>query len=279
MKKKDKELIPLAKSRRVIYIERRGKRSKGMQVGAWIFGICGILCILYCIWIALFVEYGSLFFTIWGTGGVLLCLIGFLMGREALWSRIPVWVKAAGGSILGIGVAAVLVTVGMILAAAKAVPPDGADYCLILGAQIRQNGPSIVLKRRLDIAIDYLKKNPDTKVIVSGGQGANEPMTEAQGMAEYLVEHGIKESRILKEDKSRNTSENLSFSSAYLDKEQDEGVIVTNSFHVFRALHIAKKKGYQKVYGLAATSYMPTLPNNLLRECLGVWKDALVGNL
>ena len=159
MKKKDKELIPLAKSRRVIYIERRGKRSKGMQVGAWIFGICGILCILYCIWIALFVEYGSLFFTIWGTGGVLLCLIGFLMGREALWSRIPVWVKAAGGSILGIGVAAVLVTVGMILAAAKAVPPDGADYCLILGAQIRQNGPSIVLKRRLDIAIDYLKKN------------------------------------------------------------------------------------------------------------------------
>ena len=159
------------------------------------------------------------------------------------------------------------------------MPPDGADYCLILGAQIRQNGPSIVLKRRLDIAIDYLKKNPDTKVIVSGGQGANEPMTEAQGMAEYLVEHGIKESRILKEDKSRNTSENLSFSSAYLDKEQDEGVIVTNSFHVFRALHIAKKKGYQKVYGLAATSYLPTLPNNLLRECLGVWKDALVGNL
>ena len=68
---------------------------------------------------------------------------------------------------------------------------DGLDYIVVLGAQMRQNGPSVVLQYRLDEAIKYLNDNPDTICIVSGGQGYNEPCTEAQGMAEYLEKKGV----------------------------------------------------------------------------------------
>ena len=98
-------------------------------------------------------------------------------------------------------------------------------------------------------------------------------------MRGYLLQAGIEESRILVEDASSNTYENLVFSGELLDRENDKVVIVTNNFHVFRALSIAKKQGYHKAEGLAASSVLGMGPNNLLREFLGVLKDFWVGNL
>lgn len=67
------------------------------------------------------------------------------------------------------------------------------DYVIVLGTQIHESGPSIVLKYRLDAAVLYLNENPGTICIVSGGQGKNEPYSEAEGMAKYLIEKGIPE--------------------------------------------------------------------------------------
>ena len=153
------------------------------------------------------------------------------------------------------------------------------DYIIVLGAQMKSNGPSRVLKMRLDKAYNYLMENPDTVAIVSGGQGADEHVSEAQGMYDYLVGKGIAAERILLEGQSRNTSQNIDFSSAFLDKERDSVGIVTNNFHIFRATHIAKKNGYSHVCGIAAPSELLMQGNNMLREFMGVMKDFLAGNI
>ena len=121
--------------------------------------------------------------------------------------------------------------------------------------------------------------NENTLVIVSGGQGSNEPDTEAQGMYDYLVGRGIAPERIIKEDHSTDTSENIAFSMQLFDAETDSVGIVSNNFHIFRAIHLAEAAGYAEVYGLPARSHIGYLPNNMLREFFGMVKDFLFGNL
>lgn len=154
---------------------------------------------------------------------------------------------------------------------------DQAKYLVVLGAQMKPEGPSKVLQYRLDAALAYLTDHPECQVVVSGGQGADEHISEAQGMYDYLVAHGLEADRILLEDQSVNTVQNLAFSAKYFDKEKDEVLIVSNNFHVFRAVGIARRQGYQKVSGLAAHGYWFLLPNNMLREFVGVCKDLILG--
>lgn len=127
-----------------------------------------------------------------------------------------------------------------------------------------KDGPSPVLKYRLDKAVEYLNENPDTVCIVSGGQGSNEPWSEAEGMARYLQEKGIDTARILTEDQSQTTGQNIT-NSKKLMKEGASVGIVTNNFHVFRALQIAKKYGLSDVCGIAADS----TPNICRTICCG----------
>lgn len=244
-----------------------------------IFLVLGIICLLYCIGILLFVGYGTRFFLVWGVIGACLTALGWLFAHKERMEGIPGWLKAGVAVLAGAGLLVFVLVEGLILSRFGAKPLAGADYCIILGAQMKESGPSDVLKRRLDAAVVYLNENPETKAIVSGGQGANEPVTEARGMYEYLVGQGIEPSRILLEEASGNTWGNLYYSSELLDKGEDSVVIVTNNFHVFRALGIAEKMGYEKVSGLAADSYAGMLPNNMLREFFGVIKDSLTGNL
>ena len=168
---------------------------------------------------------------------------------------------------------------GLILGQFGAQAQNGADYVIVLGAWWKNDRPSYILQQRLDAAVEYLRRNPDTFVIVSGGQGSNETMPEAEGMAMYLEAAGIEADRILLESRSGDTNENLKFSAMFVDKEEDRVVIVTNNFHVFRAMKIAQKQGYARAEGLAAPSYPAMVPNNLLREFFGVVKDVLVGNM
>ena len=88
-----------------------------------------------------------------------------------------------------------------IISYAHSTPEKNADYLIILGSQIRETGPSMDYQARLDSAYEYLKENQNTKVICTGGQGYNEPMSEAEGGAEYLKKKGISENRIILEDK------------------------------------------------------------------------------
>lgn len=238
--------------------------------------ILGILCIFYCISI-FFVGFGTRFFLVWSVMGAAFIFLGIAVDKK-WFDSFPMWIKVAFGGFVLAGTILFLVVEGMILSKVGATGMPNADYCVILGAQWKRQGPSEPLRRRLDTAVEYLEQNPETKVIVSGGRGTDEIIAEADGMAEYLKNAGIAEDRILIENQSGNTNENLLFSAGLFNKEASSVVIVTNNFHVFRALQLAKKQGYQ-AEGLAASSVAWMLPNNLLREFVGVLKDFLVGNL
>lgn len=280
--RKDKsELVPFEKSKRVIHLDKRGKgekRSHVRRIFARILSILGILCLLYCVSI-FFAGYGTYFFLMWGAIGAASLLFGWLL-RSSLWTeKLSGWVKGAIGGICGVALMIFCFVEGMILIQFTATPMAGADYCIVLGAQWKSSGPSDVLRRRLDAAVEYLTDNPETRVIVTGGQGSNEMLAEGVGMKSYLVDAGIEETRIIVEDKATNTYENLRFSAEYLNATEDRVILVTNNFHVFRAVKIAEKQGYEHVSGLAADSLVGMLPNNLLREFCGVVKDFIIGNL
>ena len=140
------------------------------------------------------------------------------------------------------------------------------DYVVVLGAQVRKSGPSKALRYRLDTAADYLRNSPDTICIVSGGKGANEPFPEAQGMADYLKAHGIEEGRILQESKSKTTQENIVNSKKLIAGDNASVGIITNDFHMFRALQIAHDNGLDEAQGIAAGSPPDMLVNNMVRE-------------
>ena len=116
------------------------------------------------------------------------------------------------------------------------------DTLIILGAKVKANGTvSLSLKNRLDAAHEYLSKYPHVQVVVTGGQGADEPQTEASAMYTYLVEKGIDPERILLEDKSTSTYENLLFTKQLLNDSLTEATIVSNDFHLARAKFLANE--------------------------------------
>ncbi|MBR6477117.1 MAG: YdcF family protein [Lachnospiraceae bacterium] len=274
---KKKKSAPMQPHKNVIQIEDR-VRGRVLKRPAAIFGILGVLSVIYCFCIWAFLGYGSYFFLIWGVIGAAFGLISLLCAKPALRRNIPLWLMRAFWICFCIGLAVFFFVEALIFSRCGANAQDGADYLIVLGAQWKPEGPSKVLWYRLDQAVHYLKVNRQTKVIVSGGQGANEPISEALGMKDFLVDHGIDASRIIMEDKSTSTYENLKFSANYFDKENDTVVILTNNFHVYRAEKLAKGQGYKHAQGLAADSYAPMQAHNLLREFFGVTKDFFLGN-
>lgn len=278
MGKRKEKIIPIEKQKKVIRLEDRGRERK-LTRGAWFFGILAVLCMAYLVLIWLFLGYGTYFFLIWGVMGAVFGLIALLCAKPALRRKIPAALIRLFWICFCIGAAVFLLVEGLILSRCHAKGAGGADYVIVLGAQWKSGGPSKVLQYRLDATLRYLQWNPDTKVIVSGGQGAGEPISEAEGMAEYLIRAGIAPERIQQENTSRNTYENLKNSALLLDKKEDTVVIITNNFHVFRAEKLARGQGYAKATGQAADSYPPMQVHNLLREFFGVMKDFLMGNL
>ena len=168
----------------------------------------------------------------------------------------------------------------LIMRAAVSTPPANLDYIVVLGANLNADGsPKETLRYRLDEAAAYLERNPETACIVSGGQGPDEPCSEAEAMARYLEAAGVDASRILLEGRSTTTAENLRFSAALLDSPDASVGVVTNDFHVLRATRIAHRQGLSNVYGISAPTNPLYLPQACVRECAALAKDAMVGNL
>lgn len=153
-------------------------------------------------------------------------------------------------------------------------PPKNVDYLVVLGARIRGEVPSLTLQYRLDKAYTYLVNNPDTMVIVSGGRGVGESITEAEAMKRYLVKKGIKENRILLEPRARDTDENLRYAFEIMDAQQEDAssLVVTSSFHVLRSKMIAKDLGRQ-VGGIGSKTLPYLIPTYYLREFFAVVEE------
>lgn len=135
---------------------------------------------------------------------------------------------------------------------AKQKPAANADTLVVLGSQVVGTPAQVppTLQNRLDTAFDYLQSNPNTKVVVCGGQGSDESATEASVMADYLIKKGIDSSRVHLEDRSRRTAQQFVYANQVLPLGKT--VVVTNDFHILRSIMLAKRSGINDISGLSA---------------------------
>ncbi|MBO4696723.1 MAG: YdcF family protein [Lachnospiraceae bacterium] len=241
-----------------------------------VYLLLGITAIIYGLFVRC-AATGSDFYRIWIVGGIVLLLMAACVPL-GVWGRVPGWVRVTFSVlvILGLGL---LTFIEILVIRHFNDPEQDVDVLIILGAQVKEDRPSLVLGYRLDKAIEYLNEHPDIVCIVSGGQGPNEPFSEAEGMYRYLTEHGIAPERIIKEERSANTIQNIAFSKKLIPEGAERVGILTNNFHIYRATAIAKKQGIKGAVGIVAPSKKEYLPTNLFREFFGVLKDFLLGNM
>lgn len=162
-----------------------------------------------------------------------------------------------------------VVSVCMARAAGKA--PEADPTLVVLGCQVKKGRPSLMLQERLDEARSYLEANEDCICILSGGRGEDEEISEAECMYRYLRECGISPERLVQEDQSASTRENLRFTQEILEERGlgNRIAIVTNEFHEYRASKIAEKLGLD-AYAVPARTYWPLFPTYLVREWYAV---------
>ena len=152
------------------------------------------------------------------------------------------------------------------------------EYIIVLGVHVQGTRLTLALLERTRRALQYLEENPETKAVLSGGQGEGEDISEAQAMCNYLVEHGIDRERLILEGRSTSTTENLKFSLEIIGLDHSVGV-VTNNFHVFRGTAIGKKCGCKEIYPIPSRYRSWRLLIYIPREILAIIKDKIMGNL
>lgn len=154
------------------------------------------------------------------------------------------------------------------------------DAVIVLGAGVHGDRVSLPLKKRLDKALEYHKKNPAAIIVVTGGKGFQETVTEAEAMEKYLRGKGVEPEIIVKEENATSTNENMKFSKAILD-ERFSGdysiAVITNNFHIYRGVCIAKNEGFKDVTHLHAGLQWYNLMPCYLRESLAVIKLWILG--
>ena len=187
--------------------------------------------------------------------------------------------------ILTLLIAAVLAFGGLVLfvyASEQRIPMSAADAgpygaIIVLGAQVKGTRPSRSLLMRLERARSYALENPDTILILSGGQGPGEDISEARCMYEYLTQAGIPEEQLVLEDRSTSTHENLVFSDELTNCSRTSCGIISNSFHIYRALLLARKAGYADPAGIPAQSDPVLVVHLVVREAAALTIGRLKG--
>lgn len=175
--------------------------------------------------------------------------------------------------LIGVGILYAVSMLFLIVQGTKEAPADNPDTLLILGAQVRGTSegnayPSSVLKERLNEAIHFIEENPQATIIVCGGQGKDEPDSEANVMANYLIQHHVDPTKILKEDLSTSTKENIS--NAMEKTNLGKTVIATSDFHIYRSKLLARRLGLNDISGLPAQSNTSVTANMYSREILAL---------
>lgn len=228
----------------------------------------GIGLLIYCITIKLghhTVSFNRYLFLL----ASLLCLVSlvdvFHIYDYPHWLEIMIF---SGVVLMIIG------TIYLMAYAKKRQHHSKPSLIFVFGAGLIENRISLSLKTRLDKAYELAYLYPTSRILVSGGQGKNELLSEAKAMKDYLVMKGIDEERILMEDKSTSTQENLVFSMKKYDLSCERIAFVSNQFHVFRIEKMAKKLG---LHGFGVPSYMKNIGTLAfyIRECFACVKAIL----
>lgn len=252
------------------------KRSKWLPRLGLALG-CGCLCYYLSITLA----YGRISFA-WVFLLLGLSLISLSTTHRywlPYWKRISSKLRLCFWICFGLGLGCFLFVEGIIFYYGNLTPSQHGDVIVVLGAGLRNgNEISASLQYRLDEAVSLHKKTPETMIVVSGGQGSDETISEAFAMRQYLITQGVKEDLILLEDKSTNTSENLQFTRNVLDEHgipSNRISLITNDFHMYRAMLLAQANGYE-VFPQPADSLWTTQLCFYTREFFGVVRAWLI---
>lgn len=185
-----------------------------------------------------------------------------------IWRRLvgKILLILVGSFVAACAVMCVVFSVNMAVHIEK--PLDDPHAVIVLGCQVKGDTPSSMLAYRLIAAAEVLNAHPDAVCVVSGGQGNGEDISEAEAMYRFLVDRGVDESRIIREDKSVSTRENFRFSVALLAERgiTDGVVVVTNDFHQFRADIYARENGLKEVGHHSSKTPTRNILNYWIRE-------------
>ena len=182
-------------------------------------------------------------------------------------------------SVIATALVALFITVSVMMLVAAAKQPQENATLVVLGAGLREDRPSRILRGRLDVTIEYLQSHPQAVCVVSGGQGDDEPCTEASVMQRYLINAGIAPERIYVEDKSTSTFENIQFTKQVIEDNglSDSIAVVTQEFHQYRAQQFARKAGFSDVSGLTAHTEWYFFAGYWIRDFAGICHMWLLG--
>lgn len=218
---------------------------------------------------------------------VCICLIGLILFYTVMpliGLKFPVFARVITRIFtvcLILGLIVVGTTEAIIIRASFGDPKEQVDYMVVLGAKVNANGPSVSLWDRICGAYEYMEEHPDVIAVVSGGQGTDEPITEAECMYRELVGLGIDPKRILREEEATSTWENFKFSLDLIEEKTGTRPaklgVLSSEYHLFRASLFAKACGVEFVGIPAKTSRPSQAINHFMREVAGVWHYILLG--
>ena len=218
---------------------------------------------------------------------VCICLIGIILFYTLMpmvGLKFPVLAKTVTRVFtvcLIIGLLVVGITEAVIIHASFGDPSEDVEYMVVLGAKVNADGPSVSLWDRICGAYEYLEEHPDVIAVVSGGQGTDEPITEAECMYRELVSLGIDPKRILREEEATSTWENFKFSLDLIEEKTGTRPaklgVLSSEYHLFRASLFAKACNVEFVGIPAKTSRLFQAINHFMREVAGVWHYILLG--
>lgn len=203
-------------------------------------------------------------------------LLVFIAAMILLFKYAGKTLKRITAVVLAIGIAYFAFVEVPIIKASRGDTEQSADYLIVLGAAVHGDAPSLSMRERCDAAAEYLLCNPDCVAIVSGGQGNDENLSEAEAMKPLLVDKGIDGKRIIVEDKSTSTYENL-LNSSELIEDGASIAVCTSEYHLYRAKLIGDRLGLELIGVPAKTGYISVRTNYFIREAFGVTYQWIFG--
>jgi len=241
--------------------------------------ISGITCFLYFLAITIFIGYLNIFNTIWIFIGIF-CVIIYKQKEKIknYYRKSPKILKLLFLAAVIVFLLSFVIIECLIINSSRNRNTESARYVVLLGAGLNGSEPSRTLSQRINAAIKYLNENRNVMVIVSGGKGPHETFTEAEIMSRILLSNNIEMSRVIIEDRSKNTYENLTYSGKLIDIDK-KVIIITSGFHMFRARSIAKKIGYKNIGCVTSKTPILLLPNYYTREYFAVLKEFIINRI
>ncbi|MBP0968613.1 MAG: YdcF family protein [Oscillospiraceae bacterium] len=242
-----------------------------------VFIITGAVCVLYGAAVLSVIGIAAVFNWFYLFLGLFLIVLGKVLGsKNGKGENTARAVCIVASACLAV----FLLTEAAIIGVSMRDPMPDADYVILLGTQLKDDGPSVDFRARILSAYRYLEENPGSMLIATGGKGTDEPVSEAEGARIYLVGLGIPEDRILAEDKSRNTRQNIENAFALIkergeDPEECRIVIVSASYHLMRACYIAYRTGFSNISSRGSTGNILLLPHFYTREFFALVKDVV----